>query len=170
MPVKLAALSKEEQTQLLTHLRKHPIYPVTFKCRQTTNGTNFPKVDGGIGQYRTYAYTPGVVEGVVSIAANYILTPNTTVDMFVLAVSYKPTFTMQDNGSVDTPQDQGSEIYQLLSNGGAINDFQVFYPLNWYLEKSQTIYMHLWVGASTITAASALMTGHVTLGVLSGGI
>lgn len=169
MPVRTATISKVEQDQLLQHLSKHPIYPYSFRFRKTTNVASFPHADGALGNYFSFMWQPKVTLGVVSLAVNYILTPNTTVDVFVVAVSYKPSYSIAD-ATGNLPEDEGSEIYELKSNGGAINDFQVFYPLNWFVEKNQPLYVHVFAGITTITAATAVMQGHVTFGTLQGGI
>jgi hypothetical protein len=169
MALRQPQISKEEQQLLLQHLRKHVIYPYREQFRLTTNSTNFPNQDGSgpaIGFYFTYTFQPVTTLGIVSLAAGFILTPNTTVDLFAMQVSYKPTMTMANQ----TAWSEADVIYQLMSNGGAINDFQVFYPLNWYVEKNQPIYVHVYAGTSTISAATAVMTGHITLGTLNGGI
>jgi len=169
MPVRTATISKVEQTQLLSHLSKHPIYPYTFRFRKTVNAANFPLPDGGLGSYFSFKWQPIVTLGVVSIATNYILTPNTTVDVFALAVSYKATYSIADVVG-NTPADEASDIYELKANGGSINDFQVFYPLNWFVEKTQPLYVHVFAGAATVAAASAVMQGRITFGTLQGGI
>jgi hypothetical protein len=115
------------------------------------------------------SFTPKEITGIVSIATSFIITPNTAVDIFALVVSYKPTITFADNAVPTLPDDEAGDIYQLLSNGGAINDFQVFYPLNWYLERDKPIYMHVFAGALTVAGASTTITGHFILGTLPTG-
>jgi len=169
MPVRTATISKVEQDQLLQHLSKHPIYPYTFRFRRTVDAANFPLADGGLGSYFSFKWQPIVTVGVVSIACNYILTPNTTVDVFALAVSYKPVYTIA-NATGNTPADEANDIYELKANGGSINDFQVFYPLNWFVEKTQPLYVHVFAGAATVAAGTATMQGRITFGTLQGGI
>jgi len=51
----------------------------------------------------------------------------------------------------------------LISNGGAINDFQVFYPLGWYVEAGTPLYIHVFVG-QTALGGGGTMIGRVAIG------
>lgn len=166
MPMTRPALSAPEEKALFAHLQKHKIYPFRYRFRQLIDATQFATADGAIGSYRTYTFTPDVHLGIVSIAANFIITPNTTVGTYALAVSYANTFSLQDGGNLTKPDDEATVIYELKSNGGAINDFQVYYPLNIYVEANKPIYFHLWADAATVTAGTSTMSGHVVFGSL----
>lgn len=164
--ISLPTLSREETQKLYDHLRKHKIYPYQFRFRKLINAANFPNVDGALGSYFTLAFTPANYLGVVSLATNFIITPNTTIGEFCLAISYSNVLTLADNGAPTVPDGEGQVIYQLKSNGGAINDFQVFYPLNWFVEARKPLYIHFWADAATVAAAAATVSGHCIPGTL----
>lgn len=171
MPISKADLTQAEKIALISHSRKHKVYPVPFVFRKPLVAASFGTADGAIGSYFTMAFTAPEITPIVSFATSFIITPNTLVDIFAIVISYKPTMSMADGASLTKPTDEGSKAYQLLSNGGAINDFQVFYPLNWYLERGSKLYMHVYAGATTIAAALAtnVMTGQVILGTMPTG-
>ena len=173
MGVRVAAINKDEQDQLMTFLRKHPIYPYRKRWNVAVNNTNFDTANGASPitvRSMTLSWVPDQTVGIVSLATGFIVTPNTVVDTFGLMVSYKPTLTLADGAHAKVASDESDDIYQALSNGGALNDFQVFYSLNWLVEKGQPIYIHVFAGTATCTAATANMMGHVIFGVLKGGI
>jgi hypothetical protein len=162
-----SVLNDKENQELLEHLKKHKVYPYKYKIKKTINSTNFINNDvPGGGGYFTYAFTPQLYLGIVYLAANFIITPNTVVGTFALAISYASVFSFGDNAVSTLPDLEGTDTYMLLSNGGAINDFQVFFPLNWYLETNKTIYIHGWADSATILIASAVMQGQFTFGTL----
>jgi hypothetical protein len=171
MPITKSNLSQPEKKALIDHSRKHKLYPYLYQFRKPIIAANFGTADGAIGSYFTMEFTAPEILPIVSFATSFIITPNTIVDIFALVISYKPTMSMADAASVVKPTDEGNKTYQLLSNGGAINDFQVFYPLDWYMERGSKIYMHVYAGATTIAAATAtnIMTGQVVLGTLPTG-
>ncbi len=154
MPISISRLSQAEQKELWQFLNKRKVYPAAWRFLGTINATNFPTTDGSNGSYRTDSYTPGADVGIVAVSANFIITPNTTVDTFALAVSYASTYSLSSAQQVE-----GAEIYELKSNGGAINDFEVFFPLNWYVEAGKTIYMHWFAGATTVAAGTSTFQG-----------
>lgn len=166
MPQTRPLLTDAEKKALATHLAKHKILPFQYRFRKTVAVAAFSTADGALGDYFTLEFTPDLYTGIVSIAAGFILTPNTTVGQFAIQASYKSTMTMADGTALTSPDSNGDVIYNLISNGGAINDFQVFFPLNWYIEAKKTMYFHVWADRTTITAATAVMSGHVTLGTM----
>lgn len=171
MPITKADLSQKQKNALIDHSRVHKVYPYPFIFRKSIIAANFTKADGTIGSYFTMTFTAKEILPIVSFATSFIITPNTVVDLFAIVISYKSTMSMADGASLTEPTDEGSKSYQLLSNGGAINDFQVFYPLNWYMERQSKIYMHVFAGKTTIDAASAtnVITGQVILGTMPTG-
>jgi len=171
MPMTKSNLTQVEKNALITHSRKHKIYPQPFVFRKSIVAADFTIADGTIGSYFTMAFTAPEILPIVSFATSFIITPNTLVDIFAIVISYKSTMTMGDGTSLTKATDEGSKAYQLLSNGGAINDFQVFYPLNWYMERGSKLYMHVYAGKTTIDAAVAtnMMTGQIILGTMPTG-
>lgn len=164
MPITRSLLDPAQKIALQKHLLQHKVYPYRYRMRAAINETNFATADSTIGHYFTRQFTPQFATGIVSIAAGFIITPNTTTGIFALVGSYRSTLTMADLAG-NTP-DEGAEIYSLISNGGAINDFQVFFPLNWYVEAGKTFYIHAWADETTIDAGTSTLTGHFTLGTL----
>ena len=171
MPVSKAVLNEAERIALLSHLQKHKIYPFRYRFSKTINAANFPTaaVGGTAGSYFTLTFQPKEILGIITLSNAFIITPNTTVDTFSIAVSYKKTWAWGDNTVATVPDDEGSEIYSLLSNGGAINDFQVFYPTTYYMERNTPIYIHVFAGATTVAAGTSTMTGAVIIGTLPTG-
>lgn len=170
MPISKPMLSKEEQDRLVSHIMKHKTYPFMYRWAKTINNTNFDVASGGSG-FRNFTLTFQVREKtpIHSIAANFIVTPNTTVGTFGIALSYKSTISFADNANAGIPDDEGSEVYMLLSNGGAINDFQVFYPLNFYMDRAFPLYVHVFADTTTCTAGTSTMVGRVILGTMPTG-
>lgn len=170
MPITKAVLNKAEQEKLVQHALKHKDYPYKFIFNKTINNTNFNVASGGSG-FRNFTLTFNVKEitPIISLATNFIITPNTTVGTFGIVVSYKSTISFADNASATVVDDEGGDIYQLLSNGGAINDFQVFYPLNWYLDRISKIYVHVFADTTTCTAGTSSILGQVIFGTLPTG-
>lgn len=171
MPISKADLTQQEKNALISHSRKHKVYPYPFVFRKPLVAASFTTADGTIGSYFTMTFTAPEILPIVSIATSFIITPNTLVDIFALVVSYNPTMSMADGAALTRPTNEGSKMYQLLSNGGAINDFQVFYPLNWFMERGSKLYMHVYAGATTIAAATAtnIMTGQFIIGTMPTG-
>jgi hypothetical protein len=170
VPITRSTFNTEEMQRLKLHLEKHKVYPFQYRFRKVINSSNFGTADGSIGSYFTLTFTPNVHLGIVSMATNFVVTPNTSVGIFMLAASYRSTVTLADNTATGTPDDEANEIYRLMSNGGAINDFQVFYPLNWYLEAGKPFYLHVYADATTVAANNTTITGHFILGTLLTGI
>ncbi len=169
MPITKPTLSEEEKRLLLEHLLKHKIYPYRYRINKTLENANFASTDAsGLVRYTTFTFRPKATVGIVSIATNFIVTPNTVVDTFGVAISYSSVFTLADNVDPLQPDEEAKQIYEVKSQGGAINDFQVFYPLNWYVEAGTPIYMHFFVGTGAISASNK-MIGHVILGALEAG-
>lgn len=167
MPTTRPILLQEEYESLRKHLRQHKTYPFSYSIRKVINAANFPLTDGGsIVKYFTLQFTPDVSVGIVSLATNLIITPETTFGIFGLQMSYKPTLSLADNPSATAPANEGNNAYNLVTNGGAINDFQVFFPLNFYLESRQTMYLHVFANDAIVAAASSNMTGQIILGTL----
>lgn len=175
MPIGKANLSAQESVELVSFSEKHKIYPYRYRFNKLMNAANFPKAaagaiaGAGTGSYLTLSFTAKEITPIIYIATSYIILPNTTVDAFALVVSYNQTLSFADNANVGVPDDEAADTYQLLSNGGAINDFQVFYPVNWFLNRGQSIYMHVFAGPTTIAAANAYVMGHFILGTLPTG-
>ncbi len=169
MPTTKSNLTRDDQTGLVKHIQKNKNYPYDFPFRRTINGTVFNNADGSIGSYFTKAFTAREILPIISISAVYIITPNTTVDIFCVAVSYNSVFSLADSTNDTLPGGEGGVIYRLLSNGGAINDFQVFYPTDWYMERNSKIYVHVYAGATTVTAGTSTITGSIILGTLPTG-
>jgi hypothetical protein len=175
MPISKSNINDAEKRELVSFSEKHKIYPFRYRFNKLMNAANFPKAAAGnigagaTGSYFTLTFTAKEVTPIIYIATSYIILPNTTVDAFALVVSYNPTLSFADNVNALLPDDEASDTYQLLSNGGAINDFQVFYPVNWFLARGQSIYMHVFAGPTTITAANAYVMGHFILGTVPTG-
>lgn len=162
MPTTKPLLSSAEKELLWRHLLKHKAYPYTFDIRQTTSAANFPTQDGAIGDYRTYTFTPPYALGIVGIATGFIITANSVTGLFAVVNSYRSTMSMAEGPSQTVPN-EGQQVYKNISNGGAINDFQVFFPLNIYVEANKPFYTHVWVDRTNITTGTAVLTGHITL-------
>jgi len=162
-----ASLSRDQDDELLKHLSKHKIYPYKFRIKKTINNTNFGVADvSGGGRYFALTWTPSYYTGVIYLAANFIISPNTTVGTFALAVSYAPTFSMGDNANPAKIDLEGTDVYTLISNGSAINDFQVFFPLDWYLEAKRPLSLFVWADTTTCTAGSSTIQGQFTYGTM----
>lgn len=173
MGVRVAAITKTEQDALLVFLRKNPVYPFRKRFNVAVNNTTFDTANAASPvavRSMTLSWRPTETVGIVSLAVGAIVTPNTTVDVFGVVISYKPTLTLADGTHAEVPDNESDDIYQVLSNGGAINDFQDFYPLNWLVERGQYIYAHIFAGTTTCTAATSSIMGHVIFGTLKGGI
>lgn len=177
-------ISDEERKKLWLHLQKHKIYPFRFPFDRGFNFIDFPNADlsvgtGIAGRYFTFEFRPDNYLGIVSIATNFIIVDLNTVTepppVYSLFVSYNKVISTQDALSLTKPQDEGNVIYQLSASGGAINDFQVFYPLNWYVESNKPIFMHVWASTSGgnenfTSPEKGRMKGHFILGTLLTGI
>lgn len=170
MPISKAQLDDVQRKQLVAFSQAHKIYPYRYRFNKKINSTNFNKSaagaiqGGGTGSYFTLSFSPKEITPVIYIATAFIILPNTSVDVFALVVSYNPVLTFADNANAGRPDDEASDTYMLLSNGGAINDFQVFYPVNWYVERSKPLYMHVFAGPTIVTADSSYIVGHFILG------
>lgn len=169
MPISKADLTPAEKAALISHNRKHKVYPYPYIFRKTIDATHFTTADGAIGSFFTMSFTAKEILPIVSMATSFIITPNTTVGLFALVVSYSPKVSMADQALLTAPSDEGNKIYQLLSNGGAINDFQVFYPLDWYMERGSQIFMHVFADATTVAAGTSTITGQFILGTMPTG-
>lgn len=167
--IQKANLGPEDRKNLVEDLGKRKIYPITYKWNKLITAITFPNVDvGGVGNYFTMSFTPRELTGIISIAAGYIVTPNTNVDIFNVVCSYKSVLSMGDITNLNAPNDEGGDIYQLLSNGASINDFQVFFPLNWYVARNQSFFIHVFAGAASLGGGTTIR-GRVTLGCLTTG-
>ena len=170
MPTTKANLSEADRADLISHSQKYKVYPYRYRINKAINGTNFAKADAsGTVKYFTMQLTAGEILPVVSFATSLIITPNTAVDIFGIAISYNSSLSLADNVNANRPDEEGTVIYQLLSNGGAINDFQVFYPVDWYMERGSILYMHVFAGNTIVAAASASMVGHIVHGTMPTG-
>ncbi len=168
MPTTKAILSKDEQARLVQHVTKHKTYPFEYRWNRAINNTLFDLSVTGF-RYFTLTFTTKEILPIISLATSFIVTPNTTVGAFGIVLSYKSVLSLADNVAAGVPDDEGGNIYQLLSNGGAINDFQVFYPLNWYMDRNSPMYIHVFADTTTATAGTSTMLGHVILGTLPTG-
>lgn len=162
-----AELTDKENAALLAHLRKHKTYPYLFRLKKAITAGNFTKVDApGGGSYFTFEFRPNNYVGVISFATNLILSPNTTIGRFAITMSYNSVVNLGDNTSLTKFDTEAQEIYQLVTNGGAINDYQVTYPLNWFVERAKPLFIHIWADAATVAAGTATLAGHIILGTL----
>ncbi|HXT00362.1 MAG TPA: hypothetical protein VN915_06780 [Elusimicrobiota bacterium] len=176
-PISKACLSDQDKKDLVAFSEKHKIYPYRYRFNKLISTTAFNKTaagpiqgaNPGLGSYFTLSFTPKEITPIIYIATSFIVLPNTSVDIFALVVSYNSTISFADNVNAGLPDDEAQDTYQLLSNGGAINDFQVFYPVNWFLERGRTIYMHVYAGPTVVAAASSYIVGHFILGTLPTG-
>lgn len=167
MPTQKAILSREEYAALGSHLLKHKIYPYEIaEFSRAINGTNFATADGSLGSYFTLTWTPQQKLGIVTVAANFIITDNSKVGTFAMMLSYKNTVSLQDKTGTP-PINEGNRFYSLISNGGAINDLQNYFPLNFYVEAGQPIYLHVWGDNASVTAGTATITGSCVIGALT---
>lgn len=170
MPLGRPQLDKGEQKQLVAHAQKHKNYPFQYRFNKTINASNFPTADAsGTGSYFTLTYQPREIIPQIMVSANFIVTPAATVDIFAVVMSYKPSMSFADNANAAFPDDEAGPYYMLLSNGGAINDFQVFYPTNMFIERNTPVYIHVFAGATTVTAATSTIRGQVIIGTLPTG-
>lgn len=169
MPITRNNLSDAERKELADHAKKYKVYPYRYRINRVVNATNFPTSETSGFKYYTRAFIAAEVLPIISIAASLILTPNTVVGTFGIVLSYNSVLSFVD-GTADTPDEEGTVIYQLLSNGGAINDFQVFYPTNWYMERNSKIYLHVFADATRVAAADTTAVGHVVLGTMPTGV
>jgi hypothetical protein len=98
------------------------------------------------------------------------ITPSTVVDLFGIAISYAATLDFSDGAGAGAggADEEATQIYQLLAQGGAINDFQVYFPLGAYLEKGTPLYVHFFGGHGSI-AAGGTMVARAQVWTLSGG-
>lgn len=161
------SLSDEDEARLLLHLRKHKVYPYLYRFKKTINAGNFTRTDTpGGGSFFTFTFRPDNYVGIVGIATNMILSPNTTIGRFAITISYDNNVNLGDNASLNAFDSEAQEIYQLVTNGGAINDFQVFYPLNWFVERGKPVFIHVWADSSTVATGTAILAGHIILGTL----
>lgn len=170
MPITKSNLSDQERLDLATHASKYKVYPYRYRINRTVNAANFTKADpSSTVKYYTRAFKANEVLPIISFATSLILTPNTSVGLFGLALSYNSVFDLSD-GTTDAPDEEGTIIYQILSNGGAINDFQVFYPTDWYMERTTKIYLHVFADNTRVAAADTTAVGHVVLGTMPTGV
>jgi hypothetical protein len=172
MPISKALLDDKARKELVSFSERHKIYPYRYRFNKKINATNFNKTaagaiqGGGTGSYFTLSFTPKEITPIIYIATAFIILPNTSVDIFALVVSYNQTLTMADNANAGRPDDEAADTYMLLSNGGAINDFQVFYPVNWFVERDKPIYMHVFAGPTVVAADNTYINGHFILGTM----
>lgn len=169
MPITKPQISKDEQLKLVAHMLKHKTYPYKFQWNRAINNTTFNVATGNGVRNFTLTFRVNEVTPIISLATNFVVTPNTTVGIFGITVSYKPLLSFADNASATVPDDEGGDIYQLISNGGAINDFQVFYPLNWYMDRTSQVYVHVFADTTTCTAGTSTMAGQIIFGTLPPG-
>lgn len=175
MPMTKALLGQAARDELVRFSQEHKIYPYRYRINKKINATNFNKsaagsiAGAGTGSYFTLSFTPPEITPIIYIATSFIILPNTSVDVYSLVVSYNSVLSYADNANANQPDDEGSDTYQLLSNGGAINDFQVFYPVNWYVERKKPIYFHVFAGPTIVAADSSYMLGHFLIGTLPTG-
>ncbi len=162
MPTPRALLTQEEYESLRSHLRKHKAYPYNYQIAKTINNTNFTATTVSGFRYFTFEFAPVTDTGIVSLATNLLITPETT---FGIQLSYAPTLSLADNPTLLAPANEGAVAYNLFVNGGAINDFQVFFPLDYYVRaKQETIYLHVFADTTTCTAGTSTMRGQMILG------
>lgn len=165
-----AALTAKDDAMLLNHLRKHKTYPYSFRIKKTINAATFTRADAaGGGSFFTFTFRPNNYVGIISIAANMILRPNTTIGRFAYVVSYNNALTFADNPTLTAQATEAQEVYQLATNGGAVNDYQVFYPLDWFVEKGSPLYIHVWADSINVAAGASTLEGWVTFGTLISG-
>jgi hypothetical protein len=163
MPIRRAILDDAERQALMKHLQKHAIYPFRMPFNKTVSSTFFAS-SGTLVKYGTIKWTPDNHLGIVSIAANFLITPNTSVANYGLAVSYSSVYSDADIGT--SKLEEAQQIYELKAQGGSICDFQVFYPLTWYVEANTPIYVHLFADSARVTAGTDIMSGQVIFGTL----
>ena len=167
MPTTKPILSQEEYEALRKHLKQHKLYPYSYSIRKTINAAAFPTADGGaIVKYFSLEFTPPTAVGIVSLATNIIITPETSFGIMGIQLSYSPLLSLADNPTATAPANEGTTAYNIIVNGGAINDFQVFFPLNLFVESRQTAYLHVFANNALVAAATSNMTGQIILGTL----
>lgn len=161
-----ALLTQVELDSLRSHLLKHKSYPYTYVINRGITAANFPSTDASslALRYYTLQFTPTVDTGIVSLATGILIKPETTFGMFGLQMSYKDTLNWTDNPTLVKPANEGNGVYGLITNGGAINDFQVFFPLDYFVRANETMYIHVYADATTIAAATSTMIGGIILG------
>ena len=159
-----ALLTQTEYEALRSHLRKHKSYPYNFGISKNIDNTDFATTGVTGFRYFTLQFTPTVETGIVSLATNLVITPETTFGVMGIQMSYASTLTLADNSVATAPLNEGTVAYNLFVNGGAINDFQVFYPLNYYVRSRETMYIHVFADTTTCTAGSSDMRGQIVLG------
>lgn len=159
-----ALLNQAEIEALRLHLRKHKTYPYNYGISNNIDNTDF-NIAGPTGyRYFTYEFTPQVETGIVSLATNLLITPETTFGQFGIQLSYGSTLTLAGNSVKTTPLNEGVVAYNLFTNGGAINDFQVFFPLDFFVRSRETVYIHVFADTTTCTAGTADIRGQIILG------
>lgn len=168
MPTTRPILNQEEYELLRSHLRKHKVYPFSYRIKKTISvAGGFATADGSASfHYFTLKFTPTTDTGIISLASNLVITPSTTFGLFGIHLSYNDTLTLADQSDLTAPVNEGTTAYNLMVNGGAINDFQVFFPLNFYVESRKSVYLHVYADDTTIAAASSVMTGQIVLGTM----
>lgn len=151
--ITLSAISQAEQKEVQKFLEKHKTFPYSFGWSKTITTGNFATADGSSTvKFFSQTFQPKQYLGVVAVACNYIITPNTVVDIFAVSITYGATAQYTLGTYTQIP---GQDVYELKSNGGAINDFQVFYPLNWWMEPNSQIQIIVAAGVTTVTANSS---------------
>lgn len=158
-----ALLNQPEIESLRSHLRKHKAYPYNFGVNQAINNTTFDSTVTGF-RYFTLQFTPTVETGIVSLATNLLITPETTFGMLGIQLSYASTLTLAGNTVLTAPLNEGNVCYNLFVNGGAINDFQVFFPLNYFLRSRETMFIHIFSDTTICTAGTSTMRGQIIVG------
>lgn len=157
-------LNQVEYDALRSHLRKHKAYPYNFGIAKNIDNTDFTRTTVTGFRYFTFQFTPQVETGIVSIATNLLITPETTFGQFGIQLSYGPDLTLADNTVLTAPLNEGVVAYNLFVNGGAINDFQVFYPLNFLVRSKETLFIHVFADTTTCTAGTSDIRGQIVLG------
>lgn len=166
--------TKEEQERLWDHLRRSRSYPHRFAFSVVANTTTFdnapandPCRNARIKQIEFNSYV-----GLVALQINLLTLPVATSGIFGLAISYADTFRfVNTDGNTVAPnvvEEQGQVIYQLVSQGGSIADFEIFYPLNFLVEPSKKR-LNIFLFSNT-TDGSITFDGHVLLHVMQTGV
>lgn len=165
MSLLIPQFTREEQMQRLKEAQKKTLFPYSTVWNRLVNNTNYPTVDSaGGGQYYTAQLVSPNAAAIEAIGITNIIQQGG--DFFIVAVSYAPTFSAVDtNGSLVIPDDAGNIIYraQFINTNYVTTDYRSWEPDNHYLEANRPIYIHQWVTAAAITAATMVLIGSVTL-------
>lgn len=160
-----ALMTQPEMEAMRKHMLQHKGYPYNYGISKNIDNTDFSRTGVTGFRYFTYEFTPEVDTAIVSLATNLLITPETTFGQFGIQLSYGPDLTLADNLTLTKWLNEGTVAYNLFVNGGAINDFQVFYPLNYYVRSRQEkMFIHVFADTTTCTAGTSDMRGQIILG------